>query len=367
MPLRRGLPALAGLLLTACSLLPPPDQPAVPGRRIAAPTGYYASVAWLPSNWLVVRYEPVPREKTYRLFRLRPDGSAFAHLPLGENPACRLTRYVQPHALPDWRLGFQKLCLDDPRVQPVHGNYDSSYLMAYDLRTGAEENLLAVPIVGVSAGHGVSWVTWNPALTRGMFGESSGLCSSIAWMTPTAISAPRITIQDGWWPRRRWQVERNLESDRRDYCLSDGQVGWPAWSPGGQLIAFFASPQAIGVDGFARASVPWNLYLMDPEEQQPRKVLGDIQYPRALAWSPDSRWLALAAGAPTRRPGLWLYAVESGELRRVSEHYILEVAWSPDGQQLVAIRRAPWRGEDPGPPQESELLLFDVSALVATP
>ena len=203
MSLRCVLAALAGLLLTACTLLPPPDQPAAPEQRIAAPSGYYDSVAWLPSNWLVVHYEPVPRKREYKLYRLRPDGADFAQLPLGEDPACRLTRFVQPHALPDGRLGFQKVCLDDPRVQPVHGNYDSSHLMAYDLPTGEMETLLAEPIPAV---HGVNWVTWNPVLTRGMFGESNGLCSSISWMTRTAISAPRITLQDGWWPWRRWRL-----------------------------------------------------------------------------------------------------------------------------------------------------------------
>ena len=85
MSLRRVLAALAGLLLTACSLLAPPDQLAAPEQRIAAPPGYYGSVAWLPSNWLVVHYEPVPRKREYKLYRLRPDGTDFAQLPLGED------------------------------------------------------------------------------------------------------------------------------------------------------------------------------------------------------------------------------------------------------------------------------------------
>ena len=366
MPVRWCLPPLAGLLLTACSLLPSPGQPAAPVQRIAAPPGQYLSVAWLPSDWLVVHYEPVPRKWKYELYRLRPDGTAFAQLPLGEDPVCRLTRYAEPHALPDWRLGFQKLCLDDPRVQPLHGNDNSSHLMAYDLRTGEMETLLAEPI---PAARPLASVTWNPTLTRGMFGKDSGLCSSIAWMTRTTISAPRITIQDGRWPRRRWRLERNLEleRDRRGSptCQPDGKVGWPAWSPGGQLIAFFASPQAIGVAGHARASVPFNLYLMDPEAQQPRKVLADIKYASGLAWSPDSQWLAFVGGLPRRGDHLWLFNPQTTTLHRVAKAELgnwYGVAWSPEGQQLVAVRERKESEE-----RQSELVLFDVSALVAAP
>ena len=142
-------------------------------------------------------------------------------------------------------------------------------------------------------------------------------------------------------------------------------MGWPAWSPDGQLIAFFASPQAIGVGGHARADVPWNLYLMNPAHQEPRQVLADIRSPSGLAWSPDSQWLAFVGGLPRRGDHLWLFHPQTTTLHRVAKRgawYWYGVAWSPDGLQLVAVRESKESDE-----RQSELVLFDVSALVAAP
>ena len=122
----------------------------------------------------------------------------------------------------------------------------------------------------------------------------------------------------------------------------------------------------MGVDGFARLDQPWNLYLMDPEEQQPRKVLADIKGPGGLAWSPDSQWLAFTGERSWRGEGLWLFHPSTATLHRVAAgEELYAVDWSPDGQRLVVIELHLPSG--PLEPSSSEVLLFDVSAIVAAP
>ena len=195
-------------------------------------------------------------------------------------------------------------------------------------------------------------------MTRGLVSAGGSLCASLAWLTPTRIEYPSFVIEEDG---RSWPLDDYFGDE--DTCTRDGRAGLPAWSPDGQTIAFLASPQSMGVDGFARLDQPWNLYLMDPEEQQPCKVLADIKGYGGLAWSPDSQWLALVGQLPWRGEGLWLFQPHTATLHRIAggkEMYA--VAWSPDGQQLIVIKRLL-----PYERHESELLLFDVSAIVAAP
>ena len=248
---------------------------AVPVQRVTAPRGDYGWLAWLPNGWLVVRYEVSDRGQfTWRLWRLHLDGSGLTPLPLDADPACRQTRYYGPIALPDGRLGFERRCLSlkDASGRPL--TEGSRYLMAYDVETGTVERLVAEQLTFPTGQN-----TWNPTMTRGLLGTGGSLCASLAWLTPARIEYPSFVIEEDG---RSWPLDDYFGDE--DTCTRDGRAGLPAWSPDGQTIAFLASPQSMGVDGFARLDQPWNLYLMDPEEQQPRKVLADIKGPGGLAW-----------------------------------------------------------------------------------
>ena len=328
----------------------------VPMQRVTAPRGDYGWLAWLPSGWLIVRYEVSDREagrSTWRLWRLHLDGSGLTPLPLDADPACRQTWFHNPAALPDGRLGFEKNCLGlkDESGRPL--TEDSRYLMAYDVETSAVERLVAQQLT-----FPLGQYTWNPMMTRGLLGTGGSLCSSLAWLTPTGIGYPSFVIEEDG---RSWPLADYFGNE--DTCTRDGRAGLPAWSPDGTIIAFLASPQSMGVDGFARLDQPWNLYLMDPEDQQPRKVLADIKGPGGLAWSPDSQWMAFTGQGPWWRDGLWLFNPQTTTLHRIADgKELYAVAWSPDGQQLIVIKTVL-----PYERHESELLLFDVSALVAAP
>ena len=117
----------------------------------------------------------------------------------------------------------------------------------------------------------------------------------------------------------------------------------PAWSPDGRWIAFLR--------GFPDAGEKMGLYLIPPLGGTERK-LAETRVPAAimlgtcLAWSPDSRWLAVCDWAEDSpgRLSVFLLSVDSGERRRLTrppeDSGLGDVlpAFSPDGRTLAFSR-----------------------------
>ena len=117
----------------------------------------------------------------------------------------------------------------------------------------------------------------------------------------------------------------------------------PAWSPDGRWIAFLR--------GRPDAGKKMGLYLISPLGGRERK-LAETRVPfiyklgACLAWSPDSRWLAVCDwGEDSPGPlSVFLLSVDSGERRRLTwppeDSRIGDVlpAFSPDGRMLAFSR-----------------------------
>ncbi len=117
----------------------------------------------------------------------------------------------------------------------------------------------------------------------------------------------------------------------------------PAWSPDGRWIAFLR--------GRPEAGEKMGLYLISPLGGRERK-LAETRVPfiyalgPCLAWSPDSRWLAVCDWAEDSpgRLSVFLLSVDSGERRRLTwppeDSRIGDVmpAFSPDGRMLAFSR-----------------------------
>ena len=113
-----------------------------------------------------------------------------------------------------------------------------------------------------------------------------------------------------------------------------------AWSPDGRWIAFLR--------GLPQAGKKMGLYLISPLGGRERK-LAETRVPSTyslgscLAWSPDSRWLAVCDWAEDSpgRLSVFLLSVDSGERRRLTsppeDSIIGDVlpAFSPDGRDIV--------------------------------
>jgi hypothetical protein len=111
-----------------------------------------------------------------------------------------------------------------------------------------------------------------------------------------------------------------------DYDLEPGEMGSPAWSPGGRFLAWNGGSAGLVVFDLEN-QVGWRLH--------PYEVLGRGGWFAPPAWSTDDRWLAFRAeDARPEAHGIWVAAVDGS-----AEHYLgpgtSSVVWSPDGRWLA--------------------------------
>lgn len=323
------------------------DSPSGPSlTRIPVKSADYFGLTWTTDGWIWVGHRSPDADSPAWVLRVRPDGTGLIEVPLPDGDGCSFTEYFFPELLPDGRVQVAQFCHD----VSTPGYWS---LLAYDQRSGELSALPApnLPFRPVQ-------VAWNPSLSRALISDSQGICASLAWMTAAGILNTPINVAAG---TRSFRVDQGFHEDPSASCDGEGRADWPAWSLDGEKIAFFASPQSIGVAGFDRLDAPWNLYLMGPNDPKPERVISDVTRPRDPAWSPDSRWLAFGGDVQGNGKGLWLFSRGDQSLVRVSPREIDWVAWSPDGRRIAAITKST------GPPEapKSDLVVFDVSSLLA--
>lgn len=332
------------LVVSAC-VAPsgPTHTTSVPIRRVPIERAALVGFAWLGNGSMVVAHYRGLTE-TDDFWLVSPGSGSVEVLEVPDRPDCRGFNVTAPTALPDGRLGFLERCT---RTGTVSTEFR---LVAMEIETSDTDSL-----VGDEFPFSSRSFTWDPDVRRGLAADGDDICGSIAWLTPQGVELPSITIEDGG---RSWGLDEYFHYTPGTGCPDQGIADWPAWSPDGNEIAFVASPQAMGLNGFARLDAPYNIYVMDPDEQRPRKVLQGVVHPRNLAWSPDTRWLAFS-GEVKGTKGAWVLAPETQILKQVTELPLALVAWSPDGSELAGLYNsdiAKW-------PPETDILIFDVSRL----
>jgi WD40-like Beta Propeller Repeat len=279
-------------------------------------------VAWLTDGWLVLNGGPGNFES---LWRAAPNGSKVTRLSLPSDPRCRAISYLVPRPLPNGNLGYVRWCY------LRHSNRIRISLLEYDISTALEE-----PMVGQVLDFSPTDFTWNPTMTRGLYSVTSGLCSGIGTMTPAGIARQTITIDVAG---RSRPLDETLRLPGSADCADVLRADLPAWAADGSRIAFLASPKSLGVGGFARIHMAWNLYLTDSGGNQPRAVLSNLVEPQGLAWSPDSRALAYSGAVEGGGRGVWLYDLATRHLRKLARGRFTALAFSPNGSEIAVVHQ----------------------------
>lgn len=318
--MRSNVPRLGAVLVAALLTLiaagsgrdegpPPPEAPGplVPARFLPAPPGtVFQHVQWLPgSGDLVVVGRTGPRGWDAHLYRLAPDGTGFAPLPLPDDPDCKYTSQEFARALSDGRLAFRQRCwvsLTPARRLPA----EDQSLLAYDPASGAVERLLPYYLPPVV--HGFDFA---PDQGLGVIANAAALRLAIWWLRPDRLEPIALPLD---------------------------KVGGPGWSPDGAAIALVGAPPGSGADNPYRLRTPRKLYLLSPDTLELRPLVEGLTDGSDPAWSPDGRWLALWMRFPPELGGdaVWLVEAASGRrYRLVVSDFIGTPAWSPDGATLA--------------------------------
>ena len=320
--------------------------------NLPLPPSGYAGLAWLMDGTLVVADPgPLTEDATSRLlFLAKPNTGAYTPVE-AKGDGCLAHEFLSPVALANGSVAFLEMCGVD------HG---PGYLPAEDwfLRrlpgpTDPDFPLLLNDRLDFFPGP----FSVSPSMDRALVSAGDSMCGSLILIDGGLIEYPDIVIEDE--DGQSWNLGSFFRDTSQHSCTDQGRASWPAWAPDGARIAFFGSPESIGVSGQDRLDVPWNLYVIPPFATHARPILGDITHARALAWSPDSRWLAFSGGLDGQE-ATWLFDTSNNQAIAISASEALVLAWSPAGDRIAATVPV-----DPdGMSLDSKVTVFDVSGTV---
>jgi Tol biopolymer transport system component len=133
------------------------------------------------------------------------------------------------------------------------------------------------------------------------------------------------------WPASTWTMEGNGAAQTQLKAGGTGQGdNFPAWSPGGTLVAFTRDPTSSTTD------VRGDIYVMRQDGSQVQRLTNTTAANYSPAWSPDGSRIAFASN----RSGnfeIYTMRVDGSDVRRLTNHAADDAAptWSPDGTRIV--------------------------------
>lgn len=116
-------------------------------------------------------------------------------------------------------------------------------------------------------------------------------------------------------------------------------VADPRLSPDGATAAF----AVVGVDRDANKYTGSIWFAAADGSSPPRQFTSGTKKDGSPRWSPDASRLAFISNRDKDEPQLYVIPVSGGEAQRLTDfdEGVSEIAWSPDGSQLVCVVRVP--------------------------
>lgn len=234
----------------------------------------------------------------------------------------RINYHFDGQMLQNNRLQIWKWCIE--------GSKGVDYLLSYDWETNEVEKIIGpLPL-------GSNGASWNLQETKAIGYLDSGFADkTLYWIYPDKYEALDLEIIDG---DKSWNLKDDFPKFDAAETGASGTTGRASWSPNGNQIAFFASPNAIGKTGFDRFGVEYYLYLMNPETLEYSVVANKIYDPTKLVWSPDSRYIAfLGQSGLLKQRGIWLYSTKTNTVSKISIGKYRNFIWRSE-TEIVAIQ-----------------------------
>jgi Tol biopolymer transport system component len=276
---------------------------------------------WSPDGAFIYFVQGLPLEKS-DIWRIRPDGGTPERLTFHD------ARVTFPTLLNDHTLAY--LATDDDGAGPWIYAIDVNRRIPRRISTGLEQyTSLAASADGRRLVATVARSTerlWRVPIADHAVDESEATPMSL----PTASGvSPRIGPgyviyrapkggTDGLWKLAGGGAATELWNGVNGRVTAGAAI-----APDGQRVAF--AVQGRGVT---------HLYLMNTDGTGTRRVAEELDVRGAPAWSPDGRWLAVAANRDGE-PRLVKIPVAGGAPVPLVQEYSIDPTWSPSGQFLV--------------------------------
>jgi len=297
------------------------------GRQIyvARPGIHNHFPLWSHDGAFIYFVQGLPLEKS-DIWRIRPGGGQPERLTFHDS------RVTFPTLLGDRMLLY--LATDEEGLGPWIYAMDVERRVPHRIVTGVEQfTSLAASRDGRRLVATVSRTTarlWRVPIADRVMEESDVTAVPLPTTTATANAlSPRMgrgyliyrgsnAGMEGLWKLASADAATELWNGRNGRAITGAAI-----APDGQRLAFVV-----------RTGRVTHLYVMNTDGTGTRRIAEDLDVRGAPAWSPDGRWLAVAAnqgGAPR----LFKIPVDGGAAVTLVKEYATDPTWSPSGQFLV--------------------------------
>lgn len=323
-------------ILLSCSNIPLINK--VGAEKLDFPEGNYWRIGWLNNRLIAFVDDPYLRNEIKYVEQSSTETQTIA---FDNDPECPASYVVNVQSIYNNKIQLNRHCFVKPK--------SIVYLQIFDWETKTIKKTIGpVPL-------GTVVTFWNPDETFGLvYLDDRFAKSTLYMMTQDDFGPFDLILED---EGKSWNFSEYYP-DLPDIESTAGDVGRADWSPNGNSIVFFASPDAVGKSGTARMEAQYKIYAMDIDTKHPQAILDSIYHPYIIKWSPDSNYLAFIGGYENSKNALWIYTFEDASITQLDQGIFEDILWDPDSRSLIAIKCSSFNCKS------TDILKYDISAFI---